>query len=53
MANGQYDRSAESHNYLVTPEVTPGLYDGTSCESTASSPMNSHVSCGLRTHDDL
>ena len=44
MTAGQYDSSGESQSYLMSPDVNPGLYDGTSSESSASSPMNCNVS---------
>ncbi|CZS98493.1 related to AP-1-like transcription factor [Rhynchosporium agropyri] len=41
MAAGQYnDNSVDSQSYLVAPDMNPGLYDGTSSDSSASSPMN-------------
>jgi len=41
MAAGQYsDHSADSQSMSMQADMTPGLYDGTSSESSASSPMN-------------
>ncbi|TVY49758.1 hypothetical protein LOCC1_G000634 [Lachnellula occidentalis] len=41
MAAGQYsDNSAENQSMSMAADLTPGLYDGTSSESSASSPMN-------------
>jgi len=41
MAAGQFsDNSADGQSMSVPTDLTPGLYDGTSSESSASSPMN-------------
>lgn len=44
MAAGQYDNSVDSQSYLVAPDLNGGMYDGTSSESSASSPLNCNVS---------
>jgi hypothetical protein len=44
MAAGQYDNSAESKQYIMSPDINPGMYYGTLSESSASSPMNCNVS---------
>jgi hypothetical protein len=44
MTVGHYDSSGDSQAYMMSPDMTPGLYDGTSSESSASSPMNCNVS---------
>lgn len=41
MAAGHYD-SAESQAYMMTPEMSAAMYDGTSSESSASSPLNGY-----------
>jgi len=41
MAAGQYnDSSVDNQSYLVTPDMNSGMYDGTSSDSSASSPLN-------------
>jgi len=41
MAAGQYsENSTENQSMSMAADLTPGLYDGTSSESSASSPMN-------------
>lgn len=47
MAAVQYDNCLDGQSYLESPEMNPGLYDGTSSESSASSPLNSQVSHNL------
>jgi len=39
MAAGQYD-SSDTQAYMMTPEMSAAMYDGTSSESSASSPLN-------------
>ena len=43
MAAGQYD-SSDNQAYMMTPEMSAAMYDGTSSESSASSPLNCNVS---------
>lgn len=41
MAAGHYhDSSIDSQSYLAAPDMNAGMYDGTSSESSASSPLN-------------
>ncbi|KAG4427429.1 hypothetical protein IFR05_017088 [Cadophora sp. M221] len=41
MAAGQYnDNSVDNQSYLVAPDMNAGMYDGTSSDSSASSPLN-------------
>lgn len=41
MAAGNYnDNSIESQSYLIAPDMGTGIYDGTSSDSSASSPLN-------------
>ncbi|KAH6722092.1 putative AP-1-like transcription factor [Leptodontidium sp. MPI-SDFR-AT-0119] len=45
MAAGQYnDNSVDNQSYLVAPDMNAGMYDGTSSDSSASSPLNCNVS---------
>jgi len=41
MSVGHYhDAPADGHSYMIPADGSPGLYDGTSSESSASSPLN-------------
>ncbi|CZR53119.1 related to AP-1-like transcription factor [Phialocephala subalpina] len=41
MAAGQYNNnSVDDQSYLIAPDMNGGMYDGTSSESSASSPLN-------------
>ncbi|PBP20563.1 putative AP-1-like transcription factor [Diplocarpon rosae] len=41
MATGQYlDGSVGNQSYMMTPELTSAMYDSTSSDSSASSPIN-------------
>ena len=45
MATGQLqDRSGDNQQFLMPGDMNAGLYDSTSSESSASSPLNSNVS---------
>jgi hypothetical protein len=44
MAAGQYHDSSDNQAYMMTPEMSATMYDGTSSESSASSPLNCNVS---------
>jgi AP-1-like factor len=45
MTSGHYnDSSIENQSYLVAPDMGSGMYDGTSSDSSASSPLNCNVS---------
>jgi hypothetical protein len=52
MAAGQYD-SSDNQAYMMTPELSAAMYDGTSSESSASSPLNCNVSRALLRYVEL
>jgi hypothetical protein len=45
MAAEHYNENAiDTQSYLVAPDLNAGMYDGTSSESSESSPLNCNVS---------
>jgi len=42
MTAGYNDGAADSQSYLMTADMNAGMYDGTSSESSASSPLNGY-----------
>jgi len=40
---GLYNDGSLDQSYLASQDINPGLYDGTSSDSSASSPLNSNA----------
>ena len=47
MSTAYNDAAADSQSYLMAADMNAGMYDGTSSESSASSPLNYNVSARI------